>query len=92
MLGSYYIWVDANGKKYRECDLTDDHIKNIVKFAAKTGFSDGLTQMLFEKVLEVAGRRGIDVPDKIFEKYDEACQRREDFEEDMLDMMYPSDD
>lgn len=31
-----FIWRDASGKEYREEDITDSHLKNILKFCERT--------------------------------------------------------
>jgi len=84
-IDAYYAWIDANGKKYRECDLTDDYIRNIVKYVARRG-ADCKRRRMFDKVLEIAGRRGIDISEEQLDSCFSSMVRSDEMEDSLLSL------
>ena len=62
-MSSEYVWKDKSGKLYREEDLTDEHIRNIVKCIADGRLLKPSEDM--EKVLDIALERGMTFSDKV---------------------------
>lgn len=51
------VWIDSNGKKYKESDIDDSYLQNIIKWLREhndDGFSD------FRTMQKIAKRRGLE--------------------------------
>ena len=62
-MSSEIVWEDRSGKLYREEDLTDEHIRNIIKCIADGRLLKPSEEM--EKVLDIALARGIAFSNKV---------------------------